>query len=434
MRILLIIMAILLTIACSKEKEVVNLDFSFPYFSRTYNSCKEKLTMYAELSTELVEVDEAGFVISEVNKNPTVDDTKLIASHKDISLFRAELVNPIENTDYYFRPFVKVDDDIIYANRTSSTNISEDDDFVSREMPWTIERLSDFPGVPRGEATSFTGNGFGYMCCGFDGENYLSDFWKYDPQNDNWTKMADYPGEPSAFHTSVVYGDFAYVFFGSSNTSEGGNGEAFKYDIKNGEWFELSHSLGSVGYAGVSFLFNDKIYITNYGELAISLNSVIEFDLTSEDFVLHTVGTGNYPSTQSKRNLALTIENEGYFIFNRFGKGYVHLFKELSNDVFSWEETSSSFMTVDDGLAFGVNGLVYLITGRGLEDDIGVLNLKAGEISTTRFCNQNLEIRRSESVGFLFDNEIIITNGVEYNEDPSVHINPLTSTYKVTVN
>ena len=57
---------------------------------------------------------------------------------------------------------------------------------------WT--QKASMPGTARNSAVAFTVNGKGYLGTGYDGENYLKDFWEYDPTSNQWTQQADYPG------------------------------------------------------------------------------------------------------------------------------------------------------------------------------------------------------------------------------------------------
>jgi N-acetylneuraminic acid mutarotase len=83
-------------------------------------------------------------------------------------------------------------------------------------------RKKDFPGLSRRLFTAFSLNGYGYCGGGgrFDNKGtysiytYLKDFWKYDPTNDQWTRIEDYPGKGSQFVSSVALADKALLGFG----------------------------------------------------------------------------------------------------------------------------------------------------------------------------------------------------------------------------
>ena len=72
---------------------------------------------------------------------------------------------------------------------TISCSSDEEDDLMGK---WY--RVSDFDGLARGEATSFTIGSKGYLTGGYDGKKHLNDLWEYDMELDFWTQKASFPG------------------------------------------------------------------------------------------------------------------------------------------------------------------------------------------------------------------------------------------------
>lgn len=70
----------------------------------------------------------------------------------------------------------------------SCSNDEEDEDLMGK---WY--RVSDFDGLARGEATSFTIGNKGYLTGGYDGRKHLNDLWEYDMELDFWTQKASFP-------------------------------------------------------------------------------------------------------------------------------------------------------------------------------------------------------------------------------------------------
>lgn len=60
-----------------------------------------------------------------------------------------------------------------------SCSSDEEDDLMGK---WY--RVSDFDGLARGEATSFTIGSKGYLTGGYDGKKHLNDLWEYDMELD----------------------------------------------------------------------------------------------------------------------------------------------------------------------------------------------------------------------------------------------------------
>lgn len=72
---------------------------------------------------------------------------------------------------------------------TSCSNDDEDEVLMGK---W--HRVSDFDGLARSEATSFTIGNKGYLTGGYDARKHLNDLWEYDMELDFWTQKASFPG------------------------------------------------------------------------------------------------------------------------------------------------------------------------------------------------------------------------------------------------
>ncbi|SOD95842.1 Kelch repeat-containing protein [Spirosoma fluviale] len=89
---------------------------------------------------------------------------------------------------------------------------------------WT--RKNDFPGKPRILPISFSINGYGYCGSGYQRGNpyqHFRDFWQYNPTNDKWTQIEDYPGVGVAWLQSMVFSDNVVV-------GAGHGADPLKYD------------------------------------------------------------------------------------------------------------------------------------------------------------------------------------------------------------
>jgi N-acetylneuraminic acid mutarotase len=62
---------------------------------------------------------------------------------------------------------------------------------------------ADFPGEKRRTAQGFVINDEAYVGFGYDGENDLKDFWKYDPSSNTWIQQASWPGSYSSGHGTI---------------------------------------------------------------------------------------------------------------------------------------------------------------------------------------------------------------------------------------
>lgn len=103
----------------------------------------------------------------------------------------------------------------------SCSNDDEDEDLMGK---WY--RVSDFDGLARGEATSFTIGNKGYLTGGYDARKHLNDLWEYDMELDFWTQKASFPGTSRSSSTAFSVGGKGYFgtgYDGKTTTMISGN-------------------------------------------------------------------------------------------------------------------------------------------------------------------------------------------------------------------
>lgn len=99
----------------------------------------------------------------------------------------------------------------------------------------TWSRKADFPGLGRIAAASFSVGNRGYISTGYHsfmqpviyengdplwrttpagstaGDQYLTDFWEYEPLSDRWTRKSDFPGMARAFAAGFSIGNAGFI-------------------------------------------------------------------------------------------------------------------------------------------------------------------------------------------------------------------------------
>lgn len=124
---------------------------------------------------------------------------------------------------------------------------------------------------------------YGYVGLGYDGTNYLRDFWRFDPETNSWSKIANYPGDAVRYASCFVIDNVAYVGCGEDydNNILGG---FYKYDASTGEWSQVS-GIGTPCAQAASFTCNGYGYVcggTNGGALDV----LQKYDATSNTWTL----------------------------------------------------------------------------------------------------------------------------------------------------
>ena len=127
----------------------------------------------------------------------------------------------------------------------------------------TWEQVASFGGGERRNAVAFTANGKAYVGTGQTTSSFgsvSSDLWEYDPTVDAWTKKTNLPNTRDARTHAVAFSinNQGYIATGFGKTNYVSN--LYRYDPANDEYtFILNFINGRQD--GVTFVLDDKAYI-----------------------------------------------------------------------------------------------------------------------------------------------------------------------------
>lgn len=164
------------------------------------------------------------------------------------------------------------------------------------------KKMSDFPGKARYGAVGFSDGKYGYVGLGFapnvgrqeggaEGvKEYFSDFWKYDPETDSWSQLADFPGTPRQYALGFYVPNSAgngkgYVAFGYYSLGEnrvGAMKDWWQYDIQANKWTELAELFGEKRAGGCVAVIGETAYIFTGADGNTYPNDVIKFTPNAE--------------------------------------------------------------------------------------------------------------------------------------------------------
>lgn len=68
-------------------------------------------------------------------------------------------------------------------------------------------------------------------------ENYLRDWWRYEPTGRQWTRLADFPSDSTVSAVAFANEDYVWVGFGY----KGFNDKLWRYSIAEDRWEEVAH-------------------------------------------------------------------------------------------------------------------------------------------------------------------------------------------------
>ncbi|MEE2954261.1 MAG: hypothetical protein VX347_03720 [Bacteroidota bacterium] len=109
-----------------------------------------------------------------------------------------------------------------------------------------------------------------YVGCGSNDNGNLDDWWEYDTSNDLWSQKTDFPGNSRHHPFFFSINNYAYVGFGhGSYPGPGSNpssssyiyNDFYRYNPNNDTWMQLSNFPSEARVAGTQFSYNSKGYV-----------------------------------------------------------------------------------------------------------------------------------------------------------------------------
>lgn len=227
------------------------------------------------------------------------------------------------------------------------------------------EQKADFIGVKRTSASAFQINGKGYIGLGYDGTNKLKDFYEYNPDTNSWLQKADFGG-------TARYGAVGFQVAGKGFIGTGYDGnylkDFYKYDPTSDSWTVSNGFGGNKRRNATVFTIGDKAYLATGLNNGVSQIDFWEFDGTTETWTqkrdINSGDDGDY--------------NEGYAIirgnassFSIDGKGYITCGGSgtstwqynPSNDLW-YEVTSLESSGRNDAVGLTINNRGFVLLGR----------------------------------------------------------------------
>jgi len=140
---------------------------------------------------------------------------------------------------------------------------------------------ADFPGKARNSATAFAVGSKGYYGTGYDGEDKYKDFWEYDPSSNTWKQIDDFPG-------TARYGCFS---FGINNAGYVGGGyddnylkDTYKYTPSTSKWTQIVSIGGSKRMYGSTFIIDNIAYVVGGINNGTYVNDFWKFTPSNESW------------------------------------------------------------------------------------------------------------------------------------------------------
>jgi len=299
---------------------------------------------------------------SPIPENNIIQIGGIPAKVVNASLNELEVVVPLQDKGIYPERNVSIAVDVIGDKKNFDETLLINDKWF---------RLSDAPISANGSGYSseYTlANCFVSNNKAFIGLNNKSEFWGYDPIQDKWEKLSDFPGTPRWYGTGFVIDD--NIYFGTGS----GNGEDlkdwWKYDISLNSWTQKSNfsgekrtgavafQVGNSGYLGTGFLWNVSYYDHGYTDFW-------KYSSTNDSWSLVT----NYPMFENFGmwwGIALANNTEAYM-----GLGNVTISGDYEKWMYRYEPSSNSWYRIANypyadvnnaAIGFELGGDIYIKT------------------------------------------------------------------------
>ncbi|SFZ93896.1 Galactose oxidase, central domain [Flaviramulus basaltis] len=236
--------------------------------------------------------------------------------------------------------------------------LSDTWEYNSEEDYWV--KKADFPGTARSGAVGFSINGKGYLGTGYDGDDELKDFWEYDPDTNQWTQKTDFGGTARYGAIGFSVNGYGYVGTGYDGSEQK---DFWKYDATNNTWEQVIGFGGQKRQNASVFIINDVAYIGTgirngsieydfYSFDGTTWNRLTDLDDDDDNIVYYTDTVG------------FTIEGKGYFATGIRGS-LTNACWEYTPSTDTWEEVPYfEGAARQDASSFSFASKAFVLMGR----------------------------------------------------------------------
>jgi N-acetylneuraminic acid mutarotase len=148
------------------------------------------------------------------------------------------------------------------------------------------QAIENFPGLPRERAVAFSINGKGYVGLGYnrdEDKEELGDFWEYNPDTHVWTQVADFGG--TARYNTIGFSIGSKGYVGTGYDGDGYNSDFWQYDPDTNTWSEIQSYPGEKIEGGLAMIVGGKAYICAGRNNGLYHTDLWEFDPTGSEGV-----------------------------------------------------------------------------------------------------------------------------------------------------
>jgi len=223
---------------------------------------------------------------------------------------------------------------------------------------WT--KLDDHPGPPRSYGIGDVWEGMAYLGFGVNGDGtYLNDLWAFNPSNLEWSQLASCPCEPRVHPAMVANNGKIYVGLGNN---QGNLKDWWEYDIATNTWLQKLDFPAEPRHHPYQFGIGEYVY-TGLGHGSQIYKNWFSFKPTTGEWTK----MADIPGQARVAGTQFSYEGKGYVLS---GDGHNHSSME-TGEFWSYDPVSNSWTELPPHpgrsrwapASFIINGEVYLING-----------------------------------------------------------------------
>ncbi|MDC8004822.1 kelch repeat-containing protein [Aureisphaera galaxeae] len=225
-------------------------------------------------------------------------------------------------------------------------------------------QLSDFPGVERSAASSFAIGNRGYMGTGFDGDNELADFYEYNPQNNTWAPISDFGG--GVRRSAIGFNSESTGYVGTGFDGDNDKKDFWEYDPNADTWTELIGFGGSKRRDGTAFSIGNTVYIGTGISNGVFADDFWAFNTNNETWTeLDPIDAEDDYEIARSGASGFALNGRGYIAGGNLGAGASTTVWEYDPSSDSWEQKTSIEKTSrENPISFYNDSRAFLALGR----------------------------------------------------------------------
>lgn len=228
---------------------------------------------------------------------------------------------------------------------------------------WT--QKANFAGGQIQNASGFSALNKGYVVFGLVADNsaigyyFTNDLWEYDPVTDAWTQKSSIPTIGRQGATAFSSSNVGFAGFGMDWTNATVYNDLWKYEPMTDVWSQKANMPGAARVGAVGFTIGNNIYVgTGNSAPANYLNDFWEYDIASDTW--SQKANLGIPRTQSA---AFSIGNSGYLGTGQFGFAWLSDFNQYDPSTDTWTAQTFSGISRDQTAFFSIGNKGYLGLG-----------------------------------------------------------------------